>query len=466
MSDNNPAHRKRKRLFGRSTIPGSVFLLDTSRRELPLNLLRLQKYCQKGSRRVETTTTAHNGLTSTETAIPQNTAATTPAPATRRMQGAGTLLVFPSDTDRREEHSYFPHVDKRSINGLAVNNETPCLRTSNPPSPFNPPLQPKVATPAPPDALDPNHSRSWNSRSSPTARGNDDLLLQIGAESLTESSPPFPKTAPAAQVSQASSAVTAGAPAAAIWDFPRMALIGDERKQGTGIARCNEQTNIGAAAQRDRSPMGKEKPILSPVDEVAASFTIATAKEREHNVGVDRCASTLSHKQENGIAAKTAQPAQGMPGVSASASKVASFLKQGSTSAVGLSTTPSRSIEQKIEFSSALSPWSGSPPTTPTYLVKIVTGVPPKSGRCSCDKWRRERTPNGIGPGSSLPIEGAAQGGVQRAAAVETVQSPSRVGRGSRFCNDEWSLRLKERRRIVRFPKRSEPVRFSRGVKA
>lgn len=140
---------------------------------------------------------------------------------------------------------------------------------------------------------------------------------------------------------------------------------------------------------------------------------------------------------------------QGQPNVPAppatapAVSVVASFLKQPAASA----RSPS-AVERRP------SPVP-SPPTTPTSLATIVSGVP-SSDRNGGHGYR---TPSG---GGRVGGHSSAIGMRARTPSGSVRKSPGSRGRGggqSRFCNEEWPIRVKERRRILRFPSRGEPVR-------
>lgn len=128
-------------------------------------------------------------------------------------------------------------------------------------------------------------------------------------------------------------------------------------------------------------------------------------------------------------------PVQESRAVSA-VSMIASFLKQGAAPVPAEGWTPLPIGQCFHSFSR-----SSSSAMTPLPLASLVAGAP-------------------LGSHSEGTAEGTdlADDVVPRASA----EIPSRrgtAGGGSRFLNDEWPPRLKERRRIVRFPKRSEPVR-------
>ncbi|CAM9880264.1 unnamed protein product, partial [Ectocarpus fasciculatus] len=123
-------------------------------------------------------------------------------------------------------------------------------------------------------------------------------------------------------------------------------------------------------------------------------------------------------------------------GGATAASVVASFLKRGST------------VPLQAGGGAAMSPAgvsSVSPPTprTPTPLASLITGIPPGSGGSS-GEWRREED-------SSTPNRGAPVA----AGAGNGILSPRRGG--NRYFHNDWPRILKKRRRILHFPKPSEP---------
>lgn len=135
---------------------------------------------------------------------------------------------------------------------------------------------------------------------------------------------------------------------------------------------------------------------------------------------------------------------QEQPRVTASppaVSMVASFFRQ------AVAGTPSPASVGKRPSSAA------SPPTTPMPLASLVSGVPGSGG----SGGRGHGTAGGGRACGSL----SSATGLSAAAPGSTGKSPASRGRAggrSRFCNEEWPARVKERRRILRFPNRSEPV--------
>lgn len=123
-------------------------------------------------------------------------------------------------------------------------------------------------------------------------------------------------------------------------------------------------------------------------------------------------------------------------------SMIVSFFKQ---PVVG---TPSPVSDDKRLSSAA------SSPTIPMSLASLVSGVPGSGG----GRGRDYCTPPGgraCGPSSSIVGRRAAALGPVRKSPVFRRAADGR----SRFCNEEWPTRVKERRRILRFPSRGEPVR-------
>lgn len=154
--------------------------------------------------------------------------------------------------------------------------------------------------------------------------------------------------------------------------------------------------------------------------------TAATVAEGQCFAG--RTGNTIDDANMNG-------PVQESRAVSA-VSMIASFLKEGTAPVPAEGLTPSPIGQRFHSFSRP-----SSSTMMPLPLASLVAAAP-------------------LGSHSEVKAEGSdlANDVVPRASAE--IPSPSgTAGGGSRFLNDEWPPRLKERRRIVRFPKRSEPVR-------
>lgn len=144
----------------------------------------------------------------------------------------------------------------------------------------------------------------------------------------------------------------------------------------------------------------------------------------------------------------------------AAVSMVASFLTQPAVGTQSLSPSirmpsPSSKLDKRY-------PCSGSPPTTPTQLSTLVSGVPTSGGSAGNYECA------GRGRGHRIPIDdedrivsslSTTRAGAATPASVGGSPASHATARKSRFCNMEWPMRVKERRRIINFPKRSEPVR-------
>ncbi|CAN0484836.1 unnamed protein product [Ectocarpus sp. 12 AP-2014] len=123
-------------------------------------------------------------------------------------------------------------------------------------------------------------------------------------------------------------------------------------------------------------------------------------------------------------------------GGATAASVVASFLKRGST-------VPLQPGEGATLSPAGVSSVSPPTPKTPTPLASLITGIPPGSGGSS-GEWRREE--DSSSPNRGTPVA---------AGAGNRIQSPRRGG--SRYFHNDWPRILKKRRRILHYPKPSEP---------
>lgn len=159
----------------------------------------------------------------------------------------------------------------------------------------------------------------------------------------------------------------------------------------------------------------------------------------------------------------------------AAASLVASFLKRGSTAPLPAAAAAAAAVAAAAVDGGASKPsttnrprtpgasisnevYTSSPHTTPTPLASLVTGVALGSGGSTA-------------AGSSSVGSGCSNSGDKRRAgfcspngastrapgAENRIQSPQRGG--NRLFHSEWPPSLKRRRRILHFPKPSDPVR-------
>ena len=249
---------------------------------------------------------------------------------------------------------------------------------------------------------------------------------------------------------------------------------GELRQQHASRA---EPAGERAATHRTRCPKdGSESAVpIDTVDTLLPGAAAGNAALRTGDVGRANEVADAAGKRR----AEETAPSQPRQAGSAAASMVASFLKRGLTPAAPASSPTAAPVagspaltreDAQCVSSSPLPAWSTSSPATPTPFASLVTGVPPGSGGgtagnvrgAGSDERRRwQHNPSGIGAGALPGVAGGVRREVSGAAAG--VRSPHRVDGGSRFFNDEWPPRLKERRRIVRFPKRNEPVRQGGG---
>lgn len=151
-------------------------------------------------------------------------------------------------------------------------------------------------------------------------------------------------------------------------------------------------------------------------------------------------------------------PVFGRSTSAAAASIVASFLKPSATTS---SYTPPAMKKRKLD--------PRSPPTTPVSLAHLVSGVPTsvEGTEKSSGRGHQRVSPDGVmASRRSAPGVRASPGLLQSSATTPaTCPSPRSPIGGSRFLHQEWPLRARERRRILNFPKRSEPVRAIMGSK-
>lgn len=175
--------------------------------------------------------------------------------------------------------------------------------------------------------------------------------------------------------------------------------------------------------------------------------------------------------------AKTTPNAQEVPGDcgaranvstgAAAASLVASFLKQGTTSpliepatavAGAKSSPPGRAREPSASIHDQA---RSSPPKTPTPFASLVSGVPLGSRRSVEVESGRVGSAGSYSDGLRRADSRSVNRGVTSPVGSQSrIQSPT-GGANRLFHNvhNEWAPSLKKRRRVLRYPKRSDPVR-------
>lgn len=514
MSGGSNAGRKRVRLFGPDPLPNFVFSLDTNRQALPLHLFSQQAPCSEArnsptahsdERTATTTTTAEEGCTavaSSGDAAAQHPSGLLIAPGVQLYPGA------------KAARSASRGASEQEIGGVEVGAEASTRSDGKSRSYCNTllaarqPSQPSPATPG--RTRPPALSKGFNATA--TSYDSDLLQLQGGGESRSLKSARPKTTLEAAAAhdgahdTRAAAALrgssTAGSseknisatdavkeksatptamttevaiPAPALRPGELLPLHGRTTTLNTGTSstayRAEPAGERATAAHRAGGPKDDTETAV-PVNTTLPGTAARDSTRRTDDAGR---ANEVADAAGKGRAEDTApsQPRQQVG--SAAASMVASFLKRGLTPAPAPAPSPtSAPVASPMPEhpqgvpGSPVPAWSTSPPATPTPLASLVTGVPPGSGGSavksvrgagSGDRRRWHRNPSGIGAGALPNVKGGVRGEVSGAAAESGVRSPHRVAGGSRFFNDEWSPRLKERRRIVRFPKRNEPVR-------
>lgn len=413
--------RKRARFFGSDPVPGFVFSLDTSQKALPLDLLsqtwaQQQQQDSTSSSCFKHTSGEGGGRAGSSLAAPDATVrAVTNTKGSRDVEvsplsRAGDVGEMTTDgiqdaetsLDCRDEGT--PNLDKClstiAVAGTPDSAARECI------------LVDRLLS-----ATSPRESDRW--------QGDKESRL----------TPPCSTTATPAAA--AAAAVNIGPQASADHHFEgRAAKATEPRHQKGGVARI-------ACGPVNAAPAAKP-PAAATTDVVGDATRQRSASDRRaHNLATDAGRGRAFHGKAT-VAAPTAAKGN-HTGVSAgAASMVASFLKTRSVPAAP-ARFPATSVDSPIPS-----------PTTPTSLASLVTGLPFGSGGA--------RGNRGLGAMPSAATEARGKGRSPSPASDSFARSPARIGGCSRFFNDQWPPRLKERRRIMIFPKRSEPVRGKRRI--
>lgn len=481
MSGGNNAGQKRVRFFGPDPLPNVVFSLDTSRQALQLHLFSQQAPCSEerlshtapGHERAATTTAEEDFVVASSGDAAQHLPSL--APGVRLYPG---VKAVPSASRDASEHEVGALLAVRQPSqpwpttpvgtqpplttfGHALSNGITATATS-----CDGELLQGDCESRPLKSAHPTHdTRAAAALHGSAARSSEDDISETGAVKEKAATTITPVTTSAA----AATAAPAPTP-------------GELRQQHARIstAVCPSTTSSPepaderAATHRAGGPKDDTETAV-PVDTLLPGTAAGNATLRTNDSGRGNEVADTAGK---GHAEETAPSLEKQAG-SAAASMVASFLKRGltpaapapsTTAAAPVAGSPALTRKDSHGLLSSSFPWSTSPPATPTPLASLVTGLPASSGGSTAgnvrgagsgDQRRWPRNPSGIGAGALPDVEGGVRGEVSGAAAGNGVRSrsPHRVARGSRFFNDEWPPRLKERRRIVRFPGRNEPVR-------
>lgn len=498
---NNSARRKRVRLFGPDPLPNVVFSLDTNRQSLPLHLLsqkaRNSPALDHDSGKADATPGEDVVVRVTSSG---NASAQHPSRLALGVQLCSeAMAAWPARDDNQQETGIA--VEGSEGTPQRCNTFVTAVRHPSKPSPATPGTQPLLA-----------FGRALSNGVKDTSSPYKSRLLQGGDDNLLSLKSPCPKTAleaaaPTAAVPQhgrapaalhgrtarssqkdnletdavkEETATATGVPAVAVaaviaqklGDFPPL-----HARITTTTSRAESADEPATAHRAGGSKDGMETAIPgTPFPDAAAENATLP---RTDNAG--RAHKVADAAGEKGCAGETAPSQPRQPG-SAAASMVASFLKRGNpvpvptptpASPVAGSPTPTSKNPVSVSSSSFVARSTSAPATpTPTPLASLVTGVPPGSDGnapsivrgAGSDERRRWRCNPGANGAGGLPNAKGGVGGEGAWVVSENgVRSPHRVAGGSRFFNDEWPPRLKERRRVVRFPKRNEPVRQARG---
>ncbi|CAM9606204.1 unnamed protein product [Ectocarpus sp. 4 AP-2014] len=397
MTNTNPGpKRKRARLFGRDPFPG-FFSLDTSNNELPSGFFQ-------------------QALASCASDAGDKGRATSPAgvakPTSFDRNGS-----TPGNDDRDDLRSSPTPTRTPSATPSAT---PPTARTAPPAATAEPST---VASPAPTDDI----------VSSPI------VAAAVGGDTESVVSVVSVETT-AAVAAAAAAATTAATPA------PAASAVEPCKVESPAPTNGIFGSPITAAAgRRDATPAASVVPTRNAPSDRRATGVHGSASDLTATSGAPPPPAVSDGKcipMEEDAAAVAPAPgnSSGRAGVAGggatAASVVASFLKRGST------------VPLQPGGGAAMSPAgvsSVSPPTTktPTPLASLITGIPPGSGGSS-GEWRREED-------SSAPNRGAPVA----AGAGNRIQSPRRGG--NRYFHNEWPRILKKRRRILHYPKPSEP---------
>ena len=482
MSGDNNARQKRVHFFGPDPLPNVVFSLDTSRQALPLHLFSQPAPCSEarssptasGHERAATATAEEDFIvgSSGDAAVqhPPRQApgvqlypgvkAVRPAPRDASEHDLGALLAARQPSSQPSPATPEGTQPPLTALGHALSNGVTATAT-----PCDSELLQGGCESRPLKSARPTHdARAAAALHGSTARSSEDDISATGAVKKKTATTVTPVT-----TSAAATAAAAPTPGELRQQHARISTA-----VRSGLTSRLEPSDERAATHRAGGPKDDTKTVV-PVDTLlpgtpAGNGTLLTDDSGRANEAAN--AAGKGHAEETA-------PSRGKKAGSAAASMVASFLKRGltpaapapsPTAAAPVAGSPALTREDAQGVSSSSFHWSTSPPATPTPLTSLVTGLPPASGGSTAgnvrgaspgDQRRWQRIPSRIGAGALPDVKGGVRGEVSGAAAGNGVRgrSPHRVAGGSRFFNDEWPPRLKERRRIVRFPRRSEPVR-------
>lgn len=418
-SDNN-GRRKRARLFGCDPLPGVVFSLDTSRQGLPLYLLgRPKTFIDAASRANSTCSPLSKGMDDSSI--------------------SSALIVKPEESD---------HYVKESL-------ETPCnddmMEVCTPTNAEMIARSGKEATPGTPDspilADGDNEAEPLRYSSTETQIDGSDQRTDGLLEPQPAHSPATPATAGEEQGKA---------------KLPEKTL---EEQQHDAIRFVPPTDSVEASKQDREAPRGSPLIPVRETQDLAAPTVPTTTTAPDTVADEMKDAKTIERERQSRVPAPNEHGYLPIPRANANTVQaapvnnnhdqqilpasvmIASFLKQGVVRPVTTApVSPSAALSpgELCRSNSDVGPAARSSlppvrsmttPTSPTPLASLLTGVPTGSGGGSS-----------FGSPTALPVNNITRG----------LRSP---GGGSRFFNDEWSPRLKERRRVVRFPKRSDPVR-------
>ncbi|CAM9202113.1 unnamed protein product [Ectocarpus sp. 13 AM-2016] len=395
MADVNPdPKRKRARLFGRDPFPG-FFSLDTSNNDLPSAFFQ-------------------QALASCASDHGDEGRATSPA-GVATPTSLDRIGSTPGNDDRDVPRS--SRTSTRTPSEIPSATE-PTARTVPPAAAAEPST---VASPAPTDGV----------VSSPIAAaavgGDTESEVSVVSVETTAvaaaAAPPAPATTALAASAVEHSKVESPAPTNGIFGSPITAAAG--RRDATPAVSVVPTRNV---------PSGRR---ATGVHGSARDLTATSGAPTPPAVTDGKCIPMEEDAAAVAPAPGNSSERAGVAGGRATAaSVVASFLKRGST-------VPLQPGEEATLSPAGVSSVSPPTPKTPTPLASLITGIPPGSGGSS-GEWRQEE--DSSAPNRGTPVA---------AGAGSRIQSPRRGG--NRYFHNDWPRILKKRRRILHYPKPSEP---------
>ena len=424
MSNANADQRKRKRLFGRDPFPEFIFSLDTSRQAIPRNLLCRKKTCSAVAPAKKASTSCSSlSITSMD--------CSSPGLVTRAKDSGHEVEVPLSTPCNHDEVGRGTPTDAAMVSASCE--EDAISRT---------PDSPVVPGDDRTEGLRPNSSETQ---------------IDVGDRGDQQSdylTPEQPSTPDPEKI-----------------ESPREARGVEQEHYAIGLVSPTEHQEplfgnherVFSTTPAQRRQAAAPTPVTALADVVETGDVATPASETPHalNEGEHGCATITTTVP----VAPLSNP-DDHPQVSPAAAMIASFLRHGTASQTKTSAASARASRSLAAYSPGEKQYGSrtgrhvprsaraalsdgvSTPSTPTHLASLVTGVPPGSGGGSL----------GVSPVFTPGEHGKARS--PAALAWNNVTQGARSARrGSRFFNDEWSPRLKERRRVIRFPKRSDPVR-------